>query len=147
MEKTEPRCTLKVQARSRGGRWAGFSWRSYTHLQVQVRSKGGRWCWTFKRAQKRSGAGRWIWSQKVGLLSLQLCYGHCPCDCSAQQLKWQLHGTLLLFWRWSTASLVFGSERVAESSPPPPPPPTHPIPVPNKPPHFCGHKAKCLLTY
>ena len=54
-------------------------------LRVQARSRGGRWCWTLKSAQKRSRAGRWSWALKVGLLLLQLfyqqqCYGHCPCD-------------------------------------------------------------------
>ena len=48
---------------------------------------------------------------------------------------------LLLFWRWSTASSVFSgwSARSSHS--------LFPSPVPNKPPHFCGRKAICLLTY
>ena len=37
-------------------------------LRVQARSRGGRWRWTLKLAQKRSRAGRWSWAQKVGLL-------------------------------------------------------------------------------
>ena len=50
----------------------------------------------------------------------QRCNGYCLCDCPAQRLKQQVCGrllprngevatalTLLLFWRWSTASLVF----------------------------------------
>ena len=85
-------------------------------------------------------------------------YGHCqslwllrtatdivsPCDCSAQQLKPQLRGTLvvrredtaltlLLFWRRSTASSVFwigtrGRAFALLPSTPtlPPPPPPHP---------------------
>ena len=50
-----------------------------------------------------------------------------------------------LFWLSSaTASTVFcGSDCAAEPLSPPPPP----IPVPNKPPHFCGRKATCLLTF
>ena len=55
------------------------------HLRVQARSRGGRWCWTLKRTQERSRAGRWSWVQKDGLpfasaVPQQLCYGHCPCD-------------------------------------------------------------------
>ena len=42
------------------------------HLRVQARSRGGRWCWTLKRAQKGSRGGRWSWAQKVGLLLHQL---------------------------------------------------------------------------
>ena len=72
-----------------------------------------------------------IMSREVGLgcesltsfasvVSQQQCYGHCPCDCSTQQLKEQLRSTLVatqcrgdtaltfwLFWRRSTASSVF----------------------------------------
>ena len=75
------------------------------HLWVQARSRRGRWCWTLKRARKRSVAGRWSWAQKVGLLLLQfvpqqLCYGHCPRDCSTQQLKQQLHSTLVSVQWW-----------------------------------------------
>ena len=112
----------------------------------------------------------WSWAAKVGLLSRrvvpqQQCNGHCPCDSAqARQLKQQLRGalvagqwrgdtalTLPLFWWRSTVSPVFFG-RYPRSSlhsfappPPPPPPPTHhhhPVPVPNKPPHFCGRKAK-----
>ena len=136
------------------------------------RSRGGRWSWTFELAQKRSWVGRWSWAAKVGLLSLrvvpqQQCNGHRPCD-SAQtwQLKQQLRSalvagqwrgdtalTLPLFWRRSTVSPVFFG-RYPRSSlhsfvpfpprPPPPPPPR--VPVPNKPPRFCGRQAKwsCL---
>ena len=36
--------------------------------------------------------------------------------------------------------------RSSGSVPPPPPQPSsHPVPVPNKPPRFCGRKAECLL--
>ena len=91
---------------------------------------------------------------KVGLLSLrvvpqQQCNGQCPCDSAqARQLKQrsalvavQWRGdtalTLPLFWRWSTVSPVFFG-RYPRSS-------LHsfvPFPVPNKPPRFCGRKAK-----
>ena len=96
---------------------------------------------------------------KVGPLSLrvvpqQQCNGHCPCDSAqAWQLKQQLRSalvagqwrgdtalTLPLFWWWSTVSPVF-FRRYPRSS-------LHsfvpfpPVPVPNKPPSFCGCKAK-----
>ena len=124
----------------------------------QARSRGGRWSWTLTLAQKRSRAGRWSWAAKVGLLSLrvvpqQQCNGHCPCDCPARQLKQQLCSalvaaqwrvdtalTLPLLWRQSTVSPVFFG-RYPRSS-------LHAlalfpsVPVPNKPPRFCGHKAK-----
>ena len=32
------------------------------HLRVQARSRGGRWYWILKRAQERSRAGRWCWT-------------------------------------------------------------------------------------
>ena len=143
------------------------------HLRVQARSRGGRWCWTLKRAQKRPRAGRRSWAQKVGLpftslVPQQLCYGHCACDCLAQQLKQQLashwqgshyclniavvlvvvHSLLspcgleqvdepltlaLAGWsKWTSHSLFL---------------PSPPFPFPNKPSHFCGCKATCLLTY
>ena len=126
------------------------------------RSRGGRWSWTFKLAQKRSCVGRWRWAANVGLLSLRVFTQqqgnrHCPCDSAqARQLKQQLRSalvagqwrgdtalTLPLFWRRSTVSPVFFG-RYPRSSlysfvPSPPPPP---VPVPNKPPRFCGRKAK-----
>ena len=128
------------------------------------RSRGGRWSWTFKLAQKRSWVGRWSWATKVGLLSLrvvphQQCNGHCPCDSAqARQLKQQLHSalvagqwrgdtalTLPLFWRRSTVSPVFFGlcpQSSLHSFVPSPPPPPPRVPVPNKPPRFCGRKAK-----
>ena len=48
------------------------------------------------------GSGRWTSSASV--VSQQQCYGHCPYDCSAQQLKQQLRGTLVATqWRVDTA--------------------------------------------
>ena len=32
------------------------------HLRVQARSRGGRWRWTLQRARERSSAGRWSWA-------------------------------------------------------------------------------------
>ena len=55
------------------------------YLRVQARSRRGRWCWTLKRAQKRSRAGRWSWVHKDGLpfasaVPQQQCYGQCLRD-------------------------------------------------------------------
>ena len=70
--------------------------------------------WSLKLAQKKSRAGRRVGLHFASVVTQQQCYGHCPCDCSAQQLKQQLHGTpvyllcngqvtaltlLWLFWR------------------------------------------------
>ena len=41
------------------------------YLRVQARSRGGRWCWTLKRTQERSRAGRWSWAQKLDYPLLQ----------------------------------------------------------------------------
>ena len=51
--------------------------------------------------------------------------------------------TLPLFWRRSTASSVFrvGARGLAFSLSPPSPT----VPIPNKPPRFCGRKAKWLF--
>ena len=125
------------------------------------RSRGGRWSWTFKLAQKRSRAGRWSWAAKVALLSLrvvpqQQCNGHCLCDCPARQLKQQLRGALVAAqWRGDTAlttsivlaavhglSGLFRAVSAVEPSLFSPPP----VPVPNKPPRFCGRKAKWSRT-
>ena len=77
------------------------------------------------------------WASFASVVTRQQCYGHCPCDRSAQQLKQQLYSTLVatqwrgdtaltfwLFWRWSTASSVFrvgARGRTVTLSPPPPP--------------------------
>ena len=75
--------------------------------------------WTLKLAQKKSRAGQKVGLHFASVVTQQQCYGHCPCDCSAKQLKQQLHGTpvyllcngkvtlLWLFWQWSMASSVF----------------------------------------
>ena len=84
------------------------------------------------------------WASFASVLTRQQCYGHCPCDRSAQQLKQQLRSTLVatqwrgdtaltfwLFWRWSTASSVFrvgARGRTVTLSPPPPPTPLRPCP-------------------
>ena len=73
--------------------------------------------------------------------------------CPARQLKRQLYSalvtvqwrrnttlTLPLFWQRSTVSPVFFGWYPQLSLHTPPPPPH---PVPNKPPRFCGCKAKC----
>ena len=130
--------------------------------------RGGRWSWTFKLAQKRSWVGRWSWAAKVGLLLLravqtvrqQQCSGLCLCDSAqAQQLKQQLRSaqvagqwqgdtalTLPLFWRRSTVSPVSFRQYPRSSLHSFVPPPS-PVPVPNKPPHLCGHKAKWSRSF
>ena len=98
------------------------------------------------------------WTSFASVVLQQQCSGHCPCDCSAQQLKQQLRSTLfatqrrgntalnfLLFWRRSTTSSVFRIRARGRAFTHSPPPPNPPVPVPNKPPRFCGRKAKCLL--
>ena len=44
----------------------------YFHLRVQARSRGGRWCWTLKKAQKRSRAGGGAGLRKLDCLLLHL---------------------------------------------------------------------------
>ena len=125
------------------------------HLRVQARSRAGRWCWTLKRAQKRLASGRWGWAQKVGLLLLQLFVNSSVLVTlslrlySSQQLKQQLHSTLMArsplpqhscCSPWPCRSS--GSESASRVFTPPPPPPTHPhVPVPDEPPRFGGRKA------
>ena len=113
--------------------------------------RGGRWSWTFKLAQKRSWVGRWSWAAKVGLLSLRVVRQHCLCDSAqAQQLKQQLRSAQVA-GQWLNTSIVlvavhslsglFWAVSAVEPSlfrPLPPPP----VSVPNKPPRFCGRKAK-----
>ena len=83
------------------------------------------------------------WTSFASVVTHQQCYGHCPCDCSTQQLKqrstvtatqWRRHTalTLLLFWRRSTASSVFrvGARGRAFTLTPLPPPPPPPCPCP-----------------
>ena len=35
------------------------------------------------------------WTSFAAVVTQQQCYGHCPCDCSTQQLKQQLLSTLV----------------------------------------------------
>ena len=35
------------------------------------------------------------WTSFASVVTQQQCYGHCPCDCSAEQLKRQLRSTLV----------------------------------------------------
>ena len=94
------------------------------------------------------------WTSFPSLVTQQQCYGHCPCDCSAQQLKQQLRSrlvapprrgdtalTLPLLWRRSTASSVFrvGTRGRAFTLPPPPPPPVLG--------HLASVDVKCSPTY
>ena len=126
--------------------------------------RGGRWSWTFKLAQKRSWVGRWSWAVKIGLLSLrvvhqQQCNGHCLCDCPSTAVetaaaqctsRWAMArghrrlNTSIVLAAVHGLSSLFRSASTVEPSlfHPPPPPPPPPVPVPNKPPRFCGRKAK-----
>ena len=100
------------------------------HLRVQARSRGGRWCWTLKRAQERSRArevelGSESWTcllllscfsaavlrtlyLSVSLLrtAVQTAIAYSTLVAAAQ---WRRNTalTLPLFWRRSTASSVF----------------------------------------
>ena len=80
------------------------------------------------------------WISFASSCSSTAMHGHCLCDSAqAQQLKQQWRGdtalTLPLFWQRSTVSPVFFG-RYPRSS-------LHSfVPVPNKPPGFCGRKAK-----
>ena len=89
--------------------------------RVQERSKGGRLSWTLKKklAQKRSRAGRWCWAREreswtpfASVVSQRRSYGHCG---SVLHSSWDSNCVvpdghclnILLFWRRSTAALVF----------------------------------------
>ena len=75
--------TDRVQARSRRGREAGLSRRSSAILRVQARSRGGRWSWTHKLAQERSRAGRWSWAGDLDFFRFS-------CFPTAEQRTWSL---------------------------------------------------------
>ena len=98
---------------------------------------------------------------EIGLLSLpvvaqQQCNGHCPCDCPSTAVetaiaqytsRWAMArghrlNTSIVLAAVHGLSGLFRAVSALEPSlfrpPPPPPPPT----VPNKPPRFCGRKAK-----
>ena len=114
---------------------------SDNHLRVQARSRRGRWNWTLKTTQERLTAGRWNWAQKVGqpfvsAVPQQLLCGHYPHDSTCTAVKTTistvhklLHtgkvSTFLtsLFWGWLMVSLVFTgwSTWTSYSLVPPPP--------------------------
>ena len=93
------------------------------------------------------------WTFSLWAVPQQQCNGHCPCDSAqAWQLKQQLCSalvagqwrgdtalTLPLFWRWSTVSPIFFGQYPRSSFLSFVPFP--PVPIPNKQPRFCGHKA------
>ena len=97
----------------------------------------------------------------ASVVTQQQCYGHCPRDCSAQQLKQQLRSTLVAAqWRGDITfkkkkknlaavhCLLGLPGRSARSSVFLPRPLHHhhiTVPVRNKPPRFCGRKGKCVL--
>ena len=91
------------------------------HLRVQVRSRGGRWSWTLKRAQERSRTGRWSWVPiELNNPLLHLFLNSCFSDIvfvtllrtSVETAISEVHKLLctggvptsLLFWRWLTVS-------------------------------------------
>ena len=61
------------------------------------------WTLTKKLAQKRPSAGRWCWAIEreresstsfASVVSQRRSYGHCLCNCAAQQLGQQLRGVV-----------------------------------------------------
>ena len=148
--------THRVQARSRGGRSAGLPeevrQKLDFYLRIQARSREGRWYWTLKRAQERS---RRSWVQKGGLLLLQFFLNSCATDivlvtaphsswdsnCAVHSLPTSCSGGGP---RPPRSFRVGARSRATRSFSPPPPPP--PFPAPNKPSRFCGCKATCLLS-
>ena len=96
--------------------------------------------WAFNEARERTRAGMWSWALKechtVFCFELFLNSGATDTVFVTQRLKQQVCGTLvprnsevptaltlLLVWRWSTASLVFpGRSARGKKSPPPPSP-------------------------
>ena len=91
----------------------------------EIKRREVSWTLTKKLAQKRSSAGRWCWAREreswtssASVVSRRRSYGHCLCD--SVQLGQQLRGAVVaaqcrtdtaltscLFWRRSTAALVF----------------------------------------
>ena len=92
--------------------------------------------------EQGGGVGLESWTSFASVVSQRRSYGHCLCDCSAQQLGQQLRGSvvaaqcrtdtalinILLFWRRSTAALVFRVGACFEVSLFCPPVPTRPRP-------------------
>ena len=61
----------------------------------EIKRREVSWTLRKKLAQKRSRAGRWCWARESwtsfdSVVSQWWSYGHCLCDCSAQQLGQQM---------------------------------------------------------
>ena len=95
----------------------GNKWR-----RVQARSRERRWCWTPKLAQKRSRAGRWSWAWELAFFCFScfptaelrtlflfcIAVGTAVAWCGGRCAMPDGHCLyILLFWRLSTAALVF----------------------------------------
>ena len=85
---------LRVQARSRGGRWSWTLMKSWTIIFCLSRrdQEEGGGAGPSREPRNKSRAGRWSWVRKVGqrfasVVPRQLLYGHCPCDFSPQHLS------------------------------------------------------------
>ena len=150
---------LWVQARSRRGRWAGLSRRVGQSFAGPGEIK--RKEVVLDPQQRPAEIKSWEveLAHKVGPpfasdVPQQLCYGHCPCDCSAQQLEQQLYTSCYANRGPRRLNIV-----VALAGPRPPRsfrvrarwraihcPPPPPSPVPNKPSRFRGRKSN-MFTY
>ena len=96
----------------------------------EIKTREVSWTLTKKLAQKRPRAGRWCWARErereswtsfASVVSQRRSYGHCLCgsvlhsswdsNCVVRWLLrnagWTLPINILLFWRRSTAALVF----------------------------------------
>ena len=131
------RVCLRVQARSRGGGWAGLSRRKLVSFAGPGEIKRREVVLDpqespdeIKRREVELGSESW--TSFASVVTQQRSNGHCPCDCSAHQLKQQLYTSCCALAEPLTLFLPL----------PPPLPPS--VPVPNKPPLFCGRKATCL---
>ena len=81
------------------------------------------------------------WTSFASVVSQQLCCGHCLCDSAPHSSRDSNCVVQVAAGGGSTASSVFrvgAAGRAFILSPP--------TPVPNRPPHLCGRKAKCLLS-
>ena len=114
------------------------SW-TLTKKLAQKRSRAGRWCWTGEReldffcfscfpVAELQTLSLWLFCVSVGT-AIVWCGGHCAVP-DGHCLS------ILLFWRQSTAALVFGSAPVSTSHSSIPLFPL--VPVPNRPSRLHG---------
>ena len=126
---------LRVQARSRGGRWRWTLVKSWTIICGAGRDQeegGGAWPAREPRRDQEQGGRAGLWTEVEQLFTSvvfqQLPYGHCLWFCSAQMLKQQLAKYTSCvwvlarsphcgqFWRWLTVSSVFADRSAARTS-------------------------------